>query len=165
MDALQSLLYPLPPVSHSHSSNSLYPPDSHHMYTLRSLVRISHQLCSVRFYCNCKKFYHYDLFHVRQNRSYEVGICWLRVKRAHTHSAQQQKYKRKTKKRKYEYGEKTLREKFWGTMQSIIKKPCRHIRLPCECGRRRRICTNLSQSMTKEKDRKRWLGKTNVTEA
>ena len=55
------------------------------MYTSHSLVRISHQLCSIRFYCNCKKFYHYDLFHVRQNRSYEVGICWLRGKR-HTYT-------------------------------------------------------------------------------
>lgn len=79
-------VYTLPPISHSHSSNLLYPANSHHMYTSHSLVRISHQLCSIRFYCNCKKFYHYDLFHVRQkNRSYEVCICWLRRK-GHTHT-------------------------------------------------------------------------------
>lgn len=80
----------------------IIPTNSHHIYTHYSHVRISHQLCSIRFYCNCKKFYHYDLFHVRQNRSYEVGICSLREKEngTRTHCAEQQKY---TKTKKYEY--------------------------------------------------------------
>ena len=126
MDALQSLLYSLLPVSHSHShsSNSLYPPNSHHMYTPRSFVRISHQLCSIRFYCNCKKFYHYDLFHVRQNRSYEVGICWLRVKRAHTRTVRNNKStKKKTKKkRKYQYEGENVERKVLGHNAKHLKK-------------------------------------------
>lgn len=55
-----------------------------------SLARISHQLCSISFYCNCRKFYYYDCSMSVKNRSYEVCICWLR-KRTHAHTARNNK--------------------------------------------------------------------------
>jgi hypothetical protein len=65
---------------------------------------------------------------------------------------------------------KNRKEKVGGTMQSIFKKKAMssHPLAKCECAHRRpsaesgRICPNACQ---KRKDRKSWLGKTNVTGA
>jgi hypothetical protein len=132
------------------------------MYTHHSHVHISHQLCSIRFYCNCKKFYHYDLFHVRQNRRYEVGICWLREK-GHTHTlcgtTKVHKNKRSTSMReKNRKREKVLRH------NAKHHKKCHVVTSACQMRMRTpplslcRICMNLSQSMAKEKERREGNG-------
>ena len=54
-------VHTIPPASHSHLSNISYPPI--HFTIHVSLARISHQLCSIKFYCNCRKFYSLRLFH------------------------------------------------------------------------------------------------------
>ena len=88
-----------------------------------SLARISHQLCSISFYCNCRKFYYYDCSMSVKNRSYEVCICWLREKDARIHSAQQQKY---TKIEQVEYeGEKEERRHNASILKTMCPSTCR----------------------------------------
>jgi hypothetical protein len=80
---------------------------------------------------------HYDLFHVRQNRSYEVGICFVEGKGAHTHSAQEQKY---TKTKESTSMREKIERKVLGHNAKHLEKKAMssHPLAKCECARRRR---------------------------